>query len=164
MKKKVLSGVVTALLITLFVGVLALAASGSVQMPFNKTGVTTSDAAPVSFSSKSYVKAQVDTVVYTYLGESVLSFGVTLSDSGKITNVIMKRRTSSGVDMATIAGDTLTAFSALTSTGTKAAYNTITLSPVSYQYVFYVTYDTTTALFGVTSPTVKYEVVRAYGK
>ena len=133
------------------------AASGSASFPLNAGIGKTA-------YSKALVKAQVDTLIYVRKGdENALAFAVELKDSGKITSVTFQRGVN-GIYMAQVTADTLSSFYALTSTGTKAATQAVTLAPLADQYRFIVTYDTTTTLFGVTTPTVNYEVLRQFSK
>jgi hypothetical protein len=145
--------------------VLLMLVSLTLAFSAGNTKYFTRTAAPTSTVTVTYANSQSDTLVWSReLGVSGISFNAHFKDSCSITRVRVVRIID-GEQVAMVAGDTLTAFSAFVSAANVAnpsvsvAAN-VTVDPFPDTYWFIVTYAASAQ--GVTNPTVVYELGRRY--
>lgn len=154
MKKKVLNigiGSIAALLFGYFV---VFAATGTLV-----------GSGKGAYLSKTYAASQVDSLYYTTKGtETALTFAAHWGDSVKITNVLLYRQFDGKTYLPLIAStDSLITVTGLTAISNDTTFvKAITLAPFPERFLIKVTYNASGN--GVTSPTVKYGVIRTEGK
>jgi hypothetical protein len=109
-----------------------------------------------------YANSAVDTIRWSREGScSALAFAVHMKDSAAITNVIVRRIVDGKVTKA-VAGDTLSALGFTSITNDSVATATVTLTPLSDELWFFVTYAGSGN--GVTTPTVTYEAIKQFSR
>lgn len=153
-------------LIFLLVSSVGYAASGKVTL----TGTTD---ASVASATNTYANSQVDTVVWVRDGSvSAISFAAHFKDSASVTSCVI-RRVVDGALMAAVTADTVAniqpfvsvvdgASGSTTYSNGKSVTGLVTLTPLADIYLFIVTYAGSAN--GVTTPTVKYEVVKQFSR
>lgn len=117
-----------------------------------------------SIATNTYANSQTDTVTYNFEGkETDLVFWARFRDSVKVTNAIIVRYFDGKPAVHVGSTDTLWASTGFTATTADTTiFKALTEAPQPEQYKFIIRY--TASGNGVTTPTVKYGVVKVYSK